>query len=125
MTPTTAHHQPKAPPVQQGDVYWIALEDLGIPHPYVVLQDNVFNASRLKTVIVCALTSNIQRVSIPGNVLLEVGEANLPKQSVVEISKITSVDKTHLDAYIGSLSAARVNQILAGMRFVQMSFFDR
>jgi len=114
--------------INQGDVYWIRLEDgneseTGIPHPCVVVQDNVFNHSRITTVVICALTSNLKRTNMPGNVLLEVGEANLPRQSVVEVSKVSTVDKAGLGAYIGSLSDERINQILAGMRFLQTSFF--
>ena len=114
--------------INQGDVYWIAGQnvsepDLGIHrHPYVVLQENVFNHSRLDTVIVCALTTNLKLANAYGNVLLEVGEANLPKHSVVVVSKVSAVKKTDLGAYIGSLSAERVAQILAGMRFLQTSF---
>jgi mRNA interferase MazF len=88
-----------------------------------VLQDDVFNRSRIQTVIVCALTSNMKRASMPGNVLLDGGEANLPRQSVVEVSKVSAVDRTQLGDYIGTLSRQRVNQILAGMRFLQWSFF--
>jgi mRNA interferase MazF len=114
--------------VNQGDIYWVRLEDPGdlepgIPHPHVVVQDDVFNHSRLSTVVACALTSNIARVSIPGNVLLEAGEGNLPRQSVVEVSKVSAVEKTRLGDYIGSLSEQRVKQILAAMRFLQTSFF--
>lgn len=114
--------------INQGDIYWLQLEDsdgleAGIPHPYVVVQDNVFNHSRIHTVVVCAMTSNIKRVNTPGNILLEAGEANLPRQSVVEVSKVSSVEKTQLGEYIGSLSEERIHQILAGMRFLQKSFF--
>ena len=86
---------------------------------------DVFNHSRITTVVVCALTSNLHRASEPGNVLLEVGEGNLPKQSVVVVSQISSVDKARLGERIGSLSDARVEQILAGLRFQQVSFFRR
>lgn len=114
--------------INQGDIYWIqsdnpAKSDLGhYAHPYVVVQDNVFNHSRIHTVVVCALTTNLKRASLPGNVLLDVGEANLQKQSIVEVSKVSSVDKTELGEYIGSLSTQRVEQLLAGMRFLQASF---
>jgi mRNA interferase MazF len=112
--------------INQGDVYWVPLEepDGAEPdyiHPHVVVQDDIFNHSRIHTVIVCALTTNIKRASLPGNVLLEVGEANLPKKSVVVVSQIASVDKAQLGEYIGSLSPQRVDQILAGIRFLQRS----
>lgn len=90
-------------------------------HPHVVVQDDVFNHSRVDTVIVCALTSNLHRASEPGNVLLEPGEGNLPRRSVVVVSRVSSVEKARLGARIG----ARVEQILAGLRFQQASFFRR
>jgi mRNA interferase MazF len=112
--------------INQGDVYWLrdnsGESEAGIPHPHVVIQDNVFNHSRIQTVVTCALTSNIKRVSIPGNVLVEAGEANLPRQSVVEVSKVAAVEKAHLGEYIGSLDERRIAQILAGMRFLQNHF---
>jgi mRNA interferase MazF len=110
--------------INQGDIYWVALKDPrgsepGITHPHVVIQENVVNRSRINTVVVCALTTNMKRVSIPGNVLLDPGEANLPRQSIVAVSQVSTVDKTQLGAYIGSLSAERVQQILTGMRLQQ------
>lgn len=116
--------------IRRGDVFWVAPDDARGPvpsyaHPHVVVQDDVFNDSRITTVVVCALTSNLNRASEPGNVLLDAGEANLPKQSVVVVSQISSIDKTRLGARLGSLSDARVEQILDGLRFQQVSFFRR
>ena len=110
--------------INQGDLYWVPLEEAdgaepGYIHPHVIVQDNLFNRSRIATVVVCALTTNLKRANLPGNVLLEAGEANLPKQSVVVASQVSTVNKAQLGEYIGSLSAARVDQILAGMRFIQ------
>jgi len=106
--------------INQGDIFWI---DLGDPlgsepayhHPHVVVQNNVFNRSRINTVVVCALTSNLKRAAAPGNVLLEPGEANLPKQSVINISQVFTVDKAQLDEKIGTLSNRRVREILDGI----------
>lgn len=107
--------------INQGDVFWIDLDDPSgsepaYRHPHVVVQNNVFNRSRINTVIVCALTTNLKRARAPGNLLLKQGEANLPKQSVVNISQIFTVDKTQLSEKIGTLSAKRVREILNGMR---------
>jgi mRNA interferase MazF len=116
--------------INRGDVFWIEPDDSRGPvpsysHPHVVVQDDVFNHSRITTVVVCALTSNLHRAQEPGNVLLEAGEGNLPKQSVVVVSQVSSVEKASLGERIGSLSDTRVEQILAGMRFQQVSFFRR
>lgn len=127
-TGNSAQPGEKRPAINQGDVYWLRPAnpdglEAGIPHPHVVIQYNLLNHSRLNTVVVCSLTSNIRRVNMPGNILLEAGEASLPRQSVVEVSKVASVDKSQLGEYIGTLSEQRINQILAGMRFLQTSFY--
>lgn len=111
--------------IHQGGIYWLSLaatEEGGestILHPHVVIQDDIINRSRVKTVVVCALTTNMKRLSYPGNVLLEVGEANLPKASIVAVSQISTVNKSEVGAYIGTLSRARMEQIFAGMKFLQ------
>mgnify|MGYP001085268160 CR=1 FL=1 len=109
--------------IQQGDIFWIDLGDPaasepGYRHPHVVVQNNVFNQSRIRTIVVCALTSNLRRAAAPGNVLLDPGEANLPRQSVVNVSQIFTVDKGQLSEKIGTLSSARVREILDGMWLV-------
>jgi mRNA interferase MazF len=115
-------------PVSRGDIFWVEPDGSkgsipGIPHPHLVVQDDVFNRSRIETVVVCALTSNLNRASEPGNVLLEVGEGNLLKQSVVISSQISSVDRNRLGARIGALSGSRVDQVVAALRFLQASYF--
>lgn len=109
--------------INQGDIFWVDLgepvgSEPGYRHPHVIIQNNVFNRSHINTVVVCALTSNLKRGVVPGNVLLDPGEANLPKQSVVVISQIFTVDKIQLDEYIGTLSSSRVGQILEGIKLL-------
>ena len=109
--------------IQQGDVFWIDLDEPsgsgpGYRHPHVVVQNNLFNRSRLNTAVVCVLTANLRRAGAPGNVLLNKGEANLPRQSVVNISQLYTVDKRDLVEKIGTLSPARVRQILDGIQLL-------
>jgi len=106
--------------IRQGDVFWIDFDEPsgsepGWRHPHVVIQNNVFNQSRINTVVVCVITSNLKRAESPGNVLLEKGEANLPKQSAVNISQIFTIDKRDLSEKIGELSPRRIRQILDGI----------
>jgi mRNA interferase MazF len=109
--------------IGQGDVFWV---DVGRPsgsgpgyrHPHVVIQNNLFNRSRIGTVIVCAVTSNLGRAAAPGNVSLGKGEANLPKPSVVNVSQVFTVDKTALVKRIGTVSSGRLDQILDGIRLL-------
>jgi mRNA interferase MazF len=109
--------------VRQGEVYWVELGDPrgsapGYRHPHVVIQNDVFNRSRLGTVVVCALTSNLARAASPGNVLLKKGEANLPKDSVANVTQLVTVDRADLAECIGRLPAPRVRAILDGVRLL-------
>ena len=109
--------------IRQGDVFWL---DLGAPsgsapgyrHPYVVVQNNLFNGSRINTVVLCALTSNLARAAEPGNVRLLKGEASLKKPSVVNVSQVVTVDKRDLGEKIGALTQTRVRQIIEGLKLV-------
>jgi len=106
--------------IAQGDVYWYDFGDPagsgpGFRRPCVVVQNDVFNESRIHTVVVCALTTNLRRARVPGNVLLEIGEANLTEESVVNVSQIFTVDKEDLSDKIGTLSPERVQQTFEGL----------
>src|SRR5262249_10206579 len=106
--------------IRQGDLYWY---DFGEPagsapgflRPCMVVQNDAFNESRINTVVVCALTSNFRRARIPGNVLLEEGEAGLAERSVINISQLFTVDKEELLDKIGTLSPERVQQTFEGI----------
>lgn len=106
--------------INQGDLFWI---DLGEPsksepayrHPHVVIQNNLFNRSRIDTVVVCSLTSNLKRTNSPGNVFLLKGEGNLPKDSVINITQIFTVNKSDLKEKTGNLSSKRILQINQGL----------
>ncbi len=109
--------------VRQGEIYWV---DLGEPggsepayrHPHIVIQNNLFNASNINTVVMCSLTSNLKRGLSPGNVTLKKGEANLPKKSVVNITQIYTVDKTDLVEKIGKVDNERIKEILSGIQLL-------
>ncbi len=109
--------------VSQGDLFRV---DLGEPigsrpgfrRPFVVVQNDLFNRSRLSTVIVCAVTSNLRRAEAPGNVLLPKGAGNLPKASVANVTQLFAVDKGELTDRIGRLDGDRVADILHGIDLV-------
>ena len=109
--------------INQGDIFWF---DAGEPRgsspaysrPVVVIQNNVFNRSPLGTVLACALTTNLRRAKAPGNVLLDENEADLPKQSVVVVSQVLTIDKSELIDKIGVLSKERIYEILEGIKLL-------
>lgn len=109
--------------IGQGDVFWVDVGDPygsspGYPRPYVVIQNNLFNRSGIRTVVTCALTSNLRRAGDPGNVLLVPGEAGLPEQTVVNVSQVFTVDKRRLGDRIGSLSGERVREVVSAIELL-------
>ena len=109
--------------INQGDIFGVDLgepegSEPGYRHPHIVVQNNLFNSSQIRTVVVCALTTNLKRASAPGNVLIDQKESKLPKQSVVNVSQVFNVDKDQLEEYVGTLSPKRVRQILDGISLV-------
>jgi mRNA interferase MazF len=109
--------------IRQGQVYWL---DFGPARgsapaerrPCVVVQNDLFNRSTIRTSVVCLITSNPGRVDAPGNVRLKRGDANLPKASVVNVSQILTVDKSELVEYSGRLNADVVAAISAGLHLL-------
>ena len=110
--------------ITRGEIYWIPLPNQesvgkGILHPQVILQETVINQSRISTVVVCSLSTNMKRAFEPGNVLLEIGEGNLEKRSVVIVSQVSAVEKNQIGTYIGALSRERMDSIFSGMKLQQ------
>ena len=109
--------------IKQGEIYWVDLaepkgSEPGYRHPHIVIQNNLFNDSRINTAVVCSLTSNLNRAKAPGNVMLDKGEANLSKQSVVNIAQIFTVNKADLIEKIGQVSEKRMLEILDGIKLL-------
>lgn len=94
-----------------GEIYWLHPQN-SIPHPHVIIEEAD------DWVILCAITTNMRKISIQGNILLDVGEGNLTKPSIIEVSKMVTISKNQLGDYIGKLDAGRINQIMAGVRFI-------
>ena len=83
-----------------------------------MVQNNVFNHSRIHTVVVCALTTNLDLEKAPGNIRLSKGEANLPRESVVNVSQLVTIDKRHLSEKIGKVTHGRLLEIIDGLHLL-------
>jgi mRNA interferase MazF len=82
----------------------------------LIVQANAFNDSRIQTVIVAAVTSNVLLAKAPGNVLLETKGSGLAKDSVVNVSQVLTIDKRLLTDRVGSISSALMAAVDAGLR---------
>lgn len=107
----------------RGDIWWANLPDpngssAAYRRPMVIVQANAFTTSRITTVIVAAITSNLRLATAPGNVFLAAGESGLPRDSVINVSQLITLDKTILDVYIGRVTTKTMEQLDNGIRLV-------
>lgn len=107
----------------RGEIWWANLpepvgSEPGYRRPVLVIQDDVFNQSRINTVIVVIITSNTQLAEAPGNVLLPCEVSGLSRDSVANVSQIFTVDKTFLTERIGSLPDYLQEEVDEGLRTV-------
>jgi mRNA interferase MazF len=84
----------------------------------LVVQADSFNASRIATVIVVVLTSNLNLARAPGNVLLSSRASGLPRDSVANVSQLITIDKTFLTEHIGSVPTLLLAQVEEGIKLV-------
>lgn len=109
--------------IQRGSICWV---DLGEAHgsrpakrrPVLVIQSDPFNASRLNTVIAAVITSNTALAAMPGNVFVPAAVSGLPKDSVVNVTALVTLNKTDLESSVGHLPESLVNDVSRGLRHV-------
>jgi mRNA interferase MazF len=110
-------------PIQRGEIWWADLpeprrSDPGYRRPVLVVQADSFNASRIQTAIVAAITSNLQLAEGPGNVFLPARSAGLDRHSVVNLSQLLTLDRTFLTECAGTLTARLQRAVNEGLRMV-------
>ncbi len=109
--------------IRRGQLYWL---DLGQPRgsgpgyerPAIVIQDDNFNKTKLKTVVVALLTTNLRIANMDGNVLLTPRPGGLEKLSVVNVTQIYTVDKSDLIELIGIATRSEMEQVDRGLKLV-------
>ena len=109
--------------MRRGEIWWASLPEPlgsgpGYRRPVVIIQSDSFNRSRIATVVVAIITSNLNLVAAPGNVLLERKVSSLPKDSVINVSQILTVDKSLLTQRVGKLPNGIMEAISRGLRLV-------
>lgn len=109
--------------VRRGEIWWATLPSPvgsgpGHRRPVLVVQSNDFNASRIRTVVVVALTSNVRLASAPGNVDLPRRVSGLSKPSVANVSQLLSIDRRLLTERVRKVSDQHLARVDDGLRLV-------
>ena len=109
--------------MQRGDIWWATLRpptgsEPGYRRPVLIIQGDDFNKSRINTVVVAMLTSNLHLKAAPGNVFLAKRSTKLPKDSVANVSQVVTLDKSFLTEHISRLSPDKMKHVDDGLRLV-------
>lgn len=109
--------------MHRGEIWWASLGEpegsgSGYRRPVLIVQSDDFNRSRISTVIVVVLTSNIALAQAPGNVLLKARHAGLAKDSVVNVSQVITVDKQCLTEKVKKVEPSTMAEVDNGLRLV-------
>ena len=109
--------------IQRGEIWWADLaeprrSEPGYRRPVLVVQADSFNRSRIQTAIVAVITGNLELAEAPGNVLLPARSTGLPRDSVVNVSQLLTLDRSFLTEHAGTLPTRLQGSVDEGLRLV-------
>ena len=109
--------------IGRGEIWWASLPDPrgsepGFKRPVLVVQADAFNRSKISTVLVAVITSNLALADAPGNLSLPRRESKLPKDSVVNVSQVLTLDKAFLKSRVSRVRPGVMEEVSRGLRLV-------
>lgn len=109
--------------MKRGEIWWASLpapqgSGPGYRRPVLIIQSDAFNRSRIQTVVVAAITTNVRLAAAPGNLLLRKRKTALPRDSVINVSQLLTLDRTFLTEKAGRLTDRELAQVEDGMRLI-------
>jgi mRNA interferase MazF len=107
--------------VLRGEIWWASLpvprgSEPGYRRPVVIVQSDAFNRSEISTIIVAAISSNLRLADAPGNIYLKRRDSRLPKDSVINVSQLLTLDKRNLVEKAGRLSTKHMLEMDEGLK---------
>ena len=109
--------------MKRGEIWWASLPPAtgsgpGYRRPVVIVQANSFNKSRISTVLVATITSNISLANAPGNIRISKTDSGLSKPSVLNISQVITVDRSILTKRVKMLPGRVLARVDEGLKLV-------
>lgn len=109
--------------MNRGEIWWASLPDPkgsgpGFRRPVLIVQSRPFNASRISTVVVAVITSNLKLAVAPGNVRISRSDSGLGKAAVVNVSQIVTLDRELLTGKVDRLPNTKLAEVDQGLRLV-------
>jgi len=109
--------------MHRGEIWWASLpepegSEPGYRRPVLIIQSNEFTRSKINTVITAVITSNLSIASAPGNVHLGSRSSGLPKESVINVSQLITIDKRFLTEKIKAIDPQKMKEVEDGLRLI-------
>ena len=107
----------------RGEIWWAEFgipygSEVGYNRPVLIVQDDGFNESRIKTIVVLPLTTNLRLVDDPGNVLLKKKESKLNDDSVIVVAQLYAIDRSRFYERVTKIAKETMEQVEIGIKFV-------
>jgi mRNA interferase MazF len=107
----------------RGEIWWAEFgtpfgSEAGYTRPVLIVQDDSFNESRIKTIVVLPLTTNLRLLDAPGNVLIRKKESKLADDSVIIAAQLYAIDRGRFQKKISKVSKETMEQIETGLKIV-------
>ena len=101
--------------IRRGDIFYADLSPVvgseqGGVRPVLIIQNDMGNKYS-PTVICAAITSRMNKAKLPTHIALAAAKYALPKDSVVLLEQIRTIDKRRLKEKTGELDASSMNNV--------------
>ncbi len=112
--------------IKRGELYYADLSPVvgseqGGVRPVLIVQNDIGNRHS-PTIIAAAVTSQINKAKLPTHIELSANEYGLPKDSVVLLEQIRTLDKQRLRERIGELPTDMMTRINHAL-LISLGFF--
>lgn len=112
--------------IKRGDLYYADLSPVvgseqGGVRPILIVQNDIGNKYS-PTVIAAAITSRTTKTKLPTHIELNAGKFGLPKDSIILLEQIRTLDKRRLREKIGELTELEMQKVNDGL-LISLGFF--
>jgi len=104
----------------RGEIWWAQFgipfgSEAGYRRPVLIVQDDSFNESRIETIVVLPLTTNMNREDDRGNVVVKRSESKLSADSVIMVPQLYAIDRKRLLERVSKVSQDTMKKVETGI----------
>ncbi|MCL1813548.1 MAG: type II toxin-antitoxin system PemK/MazF family toxin [Treponema sp.] len=107
----------------RGEIWWAEFgppygSEIGYTRPVLIVQDDSFNESRIKTIVVLPLTTNLRLLDAPGNVFIRKKESKFTNDSVIIVAQLYAIDRGRFREKVSKVTKETMEKVKIGMKLV-------